>query len=62
VNHGFARGLVRRFLGSEGTRRKNIYMRLAKGKRQIFLAKNEAKFSNFHYNFQLWSGFWIFGL
>jgi len=39
VNHGFARGLVRRFQGRKRTWRRNIYMRLAEGRRQIFLAK-----------------------
>jgi hypothetical protein len=47
VNHGSARGLVRRFQGNEGTGRKNIYMMLAEVKRGHFLAIDEAKFLDF---------------
>jgi hypothetical protein len=40
LNHDFARGLAKRFLGSEGTRIGGIYMMLAKkNKRGIFLKK-----------------------
>jgi hypothetical protein len=50
VNHDFARGLVRRFQGSKRTKRRNIYMRPTKGKRQTFWRKNEVKFLDFHDN------------
>jgi hypothetical protein len=50
VNHGFARGLVRRFQGSKGMRRRNIYMRLVEGGKLIFWQRNEAKFLDFHDN------------
>jgi hypothetical protein len=39
VNHGFARGLVRRFQGSEGMRKREIYMMLVKLKKADFLVK-----------------------
>jgi hypothetical protein len=36
VNHDFVRGLVRRFQGSEGTRRGKIYMILVEEKEGDF--------------------------
>jgi hypothetical protein len=36
VNHGFAKGLVKRFQGSERMRRRGIYMMLAKEKEADF--------------------------
>jgi hypothetical protein len=35
-NHSSVRGLVKRFQGSERTKKIKIYMRLVEGKRQIF--------------------------
>jgi hypothetical protein len=39
VIHGSARGLVRRFQGSEGTRRREVYTMRVEVKRADFLAK-----------------------
>jgi hypothetical protein len=39
VNHDSARGLVRRFQGGEGTKRKEIYTMLVEVKKVNFLAK-----------------------
>jgi hypothetical protein len=50
VNHNYAKGLVRRFQGSEGTRRGEIYMMLAEVRRTIFWQRDEAKFLDFHDN------------
>jgi hypothetical protein len=36
VNHGSARGLVRRFQGSEGTKKRKIYMMMAEEKEVDF--------------------------
>lgn len=41
VNHGFGRGLVWRFQGSEGMWRRESYMKLAKEKKGGFLASGE---------------------
>jgi hypothetical protein len=50
VNHNFVKGLVRRFQGSKGTKRREICMMLAKVKRQTFWQRDEAKFLDFHDN------------
>jgi hypothetical protein len=50
VNHDSARGLVRRFQGNEGTRRRNIYMRLVERRRQIFGEEMKLSFLDFHNN------------
>jgi hypothetical protein len=36
VNHGYVRGLMRRFQGSEGMGRREIFMMLAEVKRSTF--------------------------
>ncbi len=37
LNHGFVRGLARRFLGSEGTRIGRVYMMLAEKNKRGFI-------------------------